>query len=161
MRKAVAEFSARYDAYFERENARVDNAKSKLDSAPRVVLVPGVGLFGVGRTAKDAVDRRRSRREHRARRHRAEAIGRYEPLPESDLFALEYWSLEQAKLKGAVVEASDRADGVGDRRGRDRRGDGQGAWRRKARRWRCVDIDGETGRRRSAARSRGWGSLAT
>jgi NAD(P)-dependent dehydrogenase (short-subunit alcohol dehydrogenase family) len=35
---------------------------------------------------------------------RAEAIGRYEPLPESDLFALEYWSLEQAKLKGAVVK---------------------------------------------------------
>ena len=34
----------------------------------------------------------------------AEAIGRYEPLPESDLFALEYWSLEQAKLKGAVVK---------------------------------------------------------
>ena len=34
----------------------------------------------------------------------AEGIGRYEPLPESDLFELEYWSLEQAKLKGAVVK---------------------------------------------------------
>ena len=34
----------------------------------------------------------------------AEGIGRYQPLPESDLFELEYWSLEQAKLKGAVVK---------------------------------------------------------
>jgi NAD(P)-dependent dehydrogenase (short-subunit alcohol dehydrogenase family) len=34
----------------------------------------------------------------------AEGIGRYEPLPESDLFELEYWSLEQAKLKGAVAK---------------------------------------------------------
>ncbi len=35
----------------------------------------------------------------------AEAIGRFEPLPESDLFDVEYWSLEQAKLKGAVAKA--------------------------------------------------------
>ena len=35
----------------------------------------------------------------------AEGIGHYEPLPESDLFELEYWSLEQAKLKGAVVKS--------------------------------------------------------
>jgi NAD(P)-dependent dehydrogenase (short-subunit alcohol dehydrogenase family) len=35
----------------------------------------------------------------------AEAIGRFEPLPEADLFDVEYWSLEQAKLKGAVAKA--------------------------------------------------------
>jgi rhamnose utilization protein RhaD (predicted bifunctional aldolase and dehydrogenase)/NAD(P)-dependent dehydrogenase (short-subunit alcohol dehydrogenase family) len=104
VRKAGAEFSARYDAYFERENARVDNVKSKLDSAPRVVLVPGVGLFGVGRTAKDASIAADLAENTVHVVTRAEAIGRYEPLPESDLFALEYWSLEQAKLKGAVVK---------------------------------------------------------
>src|SRR5207253_10175995 len=31
----------------------------------------------------------------------AEAVGRFEPLPEQDLFDVEYWSLEQAKLGGA------------------------------------------------------------
>jgi NADP-dependent 3-hydroxy acid dehydrogenase YdfG len=31
----------------------------------------------------------------------AEAVGRFDPLPESDLFDVEYWSLEQAKLGGA------------------------------------------------------------
>jgi rhamnose utilization protein RhaD (predicted bifunctional aldolase and dehydrogenase)/NAD(P)-dependent dehydrogenase (short-subunit alcohol dehydrogenase family) len=104
VKEAVQEFSARYDSYFGRENERVGGIKSKLDSAPRVVLVPGLGLFGIGRSAKDA-DIAADLAENTVRVVTdAEGIGRYEPLPESDLFALEYWSLEQAKLKGAVVK---------------------------------------------------------
>jgi rhamnose utilization protein RhaD (predicted bifunctional aldolase and dehydrogenase)/NAD(P)-dependent dehydrogenase (short-subunit alcohol dehydrogenase family) len=104
VKDAVQEFSARYDSYFGRENERVGGIKSKLDSAPRVVLVPGLGLFGIGRSAKDA-DIAADLAENTVRVVTdAEGIGRYEPLPESDLFALEYWSLEQAKLKGAVVK---------------------------------------------------------
>ena len=104
VQEAVKDFSARYDAYFSRENARVGNTKSKLDASPRIVLVPGLGLFGIGRTAKDA-GMAADLAENTVRIVTdAEAIGRYEPLPESDLFALEYWSLEQAKLKGAMVK---------------------------------------------------------
>jgi rhamnose utilization protein RhaD (predicted bifunctional aldolase and dehydrogenase)/NAD(P)-dependent dehydrogenase (short-subunit alcohol dehydrogenase family) len=104
VKEAVAEFSAGYESYFERENEKVGGIKSKLDSAPRVVLVPGLGLFGIGRSAKDA-DIAADLAENTVRVVTdAEGIGRYEPLPESDLFALEYWSLEQAKLKGAVVK---------------------------------------------------------
>jgi rhamnose utilization protein RhaD (predicted bifunctional aldolase and dehydrogenase)/NAD(P)-dependent dehydrogenase (short-subunit alcohol dehydrogenase family) len=102
--EAVAKYSAQYDEYFARENAKAGNAKSKLDSAPRVVLVPGVGLFGIGRTAKDASIAADLAENTVRVVTDAEGIGRYEPLPESDLFALEYWSLEQAKLKGAVVK---------------------------------------------------------
>jgi rhamnose utilization protein RhaD (predicted bifunctional aldolase and dehydrogenase)/NAD(P)-dependent dehydrogenase (short-subunit alcohol dehydrogenase family) len=103
-RVAVAEFAGRYEAYFERENGRAGNTKTRLDSVPRVVLVPGVGLFGLGRTAKDAAMAADLAENTVRVVTDAEAIGRYEPLPESDLFALEYWSLEQAKLKGAVVK---------------------------------------------------------
>ena len=104
VQEKVAAFAANYDAYFGRENERVGGIKSKLDSAPRVVLVPGLGLFGIGRTAKDA-DMAADLAENTVRVVTdAEGIGRYEPLPESDLFELEYWSLEQAKLKGAVVK---------------------------------------------------------
>jgi rhamnose utilization protein RhaD (predicted bifunctional aldolase and dehydrogenase)/NAD(P)-dependent dehydrogenase (short-subunit alcohol dehydrogenase family) len=104
VKQAVAEFSAGYVSYFERENEKVGGIKSKLDSAPRVVLVPRLGLFGIGRSAKDA-DIAADLAENTVRVVTdAEGIGRYEPLPESDLFELEYWSLEQAKLKGAVVK---------------------------------------------------------
>jgi rhamnose utilization protein RhaD (predicted bifunctional aldolase and dehydrogenase)/NAD(P)-dependent dehydrogenase (short-subunit alcohol dehydrogenase family) len=104
LRDAVVQFVADYDWYFARENAAAGNTKTKLDSAPRVVLVPGVGLFGLGRTAKDASIAADLAENTVKVVTDAEAIGRYEPLPESDLFALEYWSLEQAKLKGAVVK---------------------------------------------------------
>jgi rhamnose utilization protein RhaD (predicted bifunctional aldolase and dehydrogenase)/NAD(P)-dependent dehydrogenase (short-subunit alcohol dehydrogenase family) len=104
VREAVAKFVADYDSYFARENACAGNTKTKLDGSPRVVLVPGVGLFGLGRTAKDASIAADLAENTIKVVTDAEAIGRYEPLPESDLFALEYWSLEQAKLKGAVVK---------------------------------------------------------
>jgi rhamnose utilization protein RhaD (predicted bifunctional aldolase and dehydrogenase)/NAD(P)-dependent dehydrogenase (short-subunit alcohol dehydrogenase family) len=104
VREAVAGFAADYDAYFARENAAAGNTKTKLDSSPRVVLVPGLGLFGLGRTAKDAAIAADLAENTVKVVTDAEAIGRYEPLPESDLFALEYWSLEQAKLKGAVAK---------------------------------------------------------
>ncbi|HKB00546.1 MAG TPA: bifunctional aldolase/short-chain dehydrogenase [Methyloceanibacter sp.] len=104
VKESVAEFSGRYESYFARENEKVGGIKSKLDSAPRVVLVPGLGLFGIGRGAKDA-DIAADLAENTVRVVTdAEGIGRYEPLPESDLFELEYWSLEQAKLKGAGVK---------------------------------------------------------
>jgi rhamnose utilization protein RhaD (predicted bifunctional aldolase and dehydrogenase)/NAD(P)-dependent dehydrogenase (short-subunit alcohol dehydrogenase family) len=103
-RAAVTKFIADYDAYFARENEAVGSTKTKLDSSPRVVLVPGVGLFGLGRTAKDAGIAADLAENTIRVVTDAEAIGHYEPLPESDLFALEYWSLEQAKLKGAVMK---------------------------------------------------------
>jgi rhamnose utilization protein RhaD (predicted bifunctional aldolase and dehydrogenase)/NAD(P)-dependent dehydrogenase (short-subunit alcohol dehydrogenase family) len=104
VKAAVEAFVADYDAYFERENAAVGGTKTKLDPMPRVILVPGIGLFGLGRTAKDAAIAGDLAENTVKVITEAEAIGRYDPLPTSDLFALEYWSLEQAKLKGAVVK---------------------------------------------------------
>ncbi len=102
-RAAVAEFVARYQAYFDRNNARCGGNKIMLDPLPRVVLVPGVGLFGLGRSKKDArvaADLAEAAVETITD---AEAIGRFESIPEADMFDCEYWSLEQAKL-GAAVE---------------------------------------------------------
>ena len=103
VKNAVETFIAGYDTYFARENAAVGGTKTKLDAMPRVILVPGVGLFGLGRSAKDASIAGDLAENTVRVVTDAEAIGRYDPLPEADLFALEYWSLEQAKLKGAVV----------------------------------------------------------
>jgi rhamnose utilization protein RhaD (predicted bifunctional aldolase and dehydrogenase)/NAD(P)-dependent dehydrogenase (short-subunit alcohol dehydrogenase family) len=96
--KAVAAFIERYKTYFSRNNARATHAKTMLDPLPRVVLVPGVGLFGLGRSKMDAriaADLAEAAIESIAD---AEAIGRFESIPEADMFDMEYWSLEQAKL---------------------------------------------------------------
>jgi len=102
-RKAAAEFVARYEDYFRRNNSRVGGGKTMLDPAPRVILVPGLGLFGLGRSKKDARVAADLAEAAVAGITDAEAIGRFSPIGEEDMFDCEYWSLEQAKL-GAAKE---------------------------------------------------------
>jgi rhamnose utilization protein RhaD (predicted bifunctional aldolase and dehydrogenase)/NAD(P)-dependent dehydrogenase (short-subunit alcohol dehydrogenase family) len=100
VRDAVASYGETYKDYFARNNARVGGIKTILDPVPRVILVPGVGLFGLGRSNKDARIAADLAEAAIATITDAEAVGRFEPLPEADLFDVEYWSLEQAKLGG-------------------------------------------------------------
>ncbi|MEA2930453.1 MAG: hypothetical protein QOG38_2881 [Hyphomicrobiales bacterium] len=103
-RAAVAAFVAKYQAYFAANNARCGDTKKSLDPMPRVVLVPGLGLFGLGRSKKDArvvADLAEAAIETITD---AEAIGRYQALDDAQLFDMEYWSLEQAKLGSATVK---------------------------------------------------------
>jgi NAD(P)-dependent dehydrogenase (short-subunit alcohol dehydrogenase family) len=95
---AVADFVTRYRAYFDHENARCNGAKRMLDPAPRVVLVPGLGLFGLGRSRKDACVVADIAEAAVEAITDAEAIGRFESISAADMFDVEYWSLEQAKL---------------------------------------------------------------
>jgi rhamnose utilization protein RhaD (predicted bifunctional aldolase and dehydrogenase)/NAD(P)-dependent dehydrogenase (short-subunit alcohol dehydrogenase family) len=101
-RAAVERFVADYHAYFARNNAAVGGIKRELDPAPRVILVPGLGLFGLGRSAKDAAVAADLAESWVATVTDAEAVGTFESLPEAELFEMEYWSLEQAKLGSAV-----------------------------------------------------------
>ena len=119
--KAFAAFVARYHDYFKRNNAHRDPAKVELDPVPRVILVPGIGLFGVG-ASKSAAKTASDIAENTIQTITdAEAIGQYECLNEADLFEMEYWSLEQAKLgKGKepklarqIVVVTGGASGIG------------------------------------------------
>lgn len=95
---AAQHFIDNYRAYFTRNNARCGGRKAMLDPLPRVVLVPGRGLFGLGcsktaaRVAADIAE------AAIATITDAEAIGRFESIDEADVFDMEYWPLEQAKL---------------------------------------------------------------
>jgi rhamnose utilization protein RhaD (predicted bifunctional aldolase and dehydrogenase)/NAD(P)-dependent dehydrogenase (short-subunit alcohol dehydrogenase family) len=94
----TAKFVAYYHDYFARNNAKSAQKKTELDPLPRVVLVQGVGLFGLGASAKDAAiaaDIAENTIEVIAD---SEATGHYESISEFDMFEVEYWSLEQAKL---------------------------------------------------------------
>ena len=104
-RAAAAAYGERYRAYFERNNARAEPRKTMLDPLPRVVLVPGVGLFGAGRTRKDAAIAADIAETNIAVITDAESMDRFESIGEADTFDMEYWSLEQAKLGKAKDKA--------------------------------------------------------
>ena len=97
-REAAGQFVARYHRYFEENNKRVGHIKHELDPLPRVVLVPGLGLFGLGRSKRDADIAADIAEAWIEGIGNAEAIGRFESISEADMFDCEYWPLEQAKL---------------------------------------------------------------
>ena len=104
----VAGFGEGYRSYFERNDARHDSdaTLTMLDPAPRVVLDPQLGLWTAGRRAVDcdiAADIYLHTIDVICA---AEALGGYVALSEADLFDVEYWELEQAKLARAGTPAA-------------------------------------------------------
>jgi rhamnose utilization protein RhaD (predicted bifunctional aldolase and dehydrogenase)/NAD(P)-dependent dehydrogenase (short-subunit alcohol dehydrogenase family) len=97
-RKAVEAFIANYRGYFERNNARTGGRKTMLDPLPRVVLVPGLGLFGLGPTKRDALIAADIAEAWVEGVTDAEAIGTFTSISEADMFDCEYWPLELVKL---------------------------------------------------------------
>jgi rhamnose utilization protein RhaD (predicted bifunctional aldolase and dehydrogenase)/NAD(P)-dependent dehydrogenase (short-subunit alcohol dehydrogenase family) len=140
---AVASYEEKCHAYFARHSARHAEPKIELDAVPRVVLVPGLGLFGLGRDAGDALvaaDIAESTVETVAD---AESIGKFEAAGEADLFDIEYWSLEQAKLgrspekplRGCVVIVTGGGGAIG--------GATAAAFSREGAELAVLDIDGD------------------
>ncbi|MDR3422983.1 MAG: bifunctional aldolase/short-chain dehydrogenase [Xanthobacteraceae bacterium] len=97
-RERADEFALRYHRYFEANNKRAGGGKWELDPLPRVVLVSGLGLFGLGRSKRDAVVAADIGETWIEGVSDAEAIGKFESISEAEMFDVEYWPLEQKKL---------------------------------------------------------------
>lgn len=92
-----AAYRVDYAAYYERH--AVPDSPPMRGADPAIVLIPGVGMFSFGankQTARvagefyvNAINVMRG----------AEALSTYDPIPESEKFRIEYWELEEAKLR--------------------------------------------------------------
>ncbi|MER7965699.1 bifunctional aldolase/short-chain dehydrogenase [Streptomyces ardesiacus] len=97
LRELHAAYREEYAAYYER-HAEPDSPAMR-GADPAIVLVPGVGMFSFGKdkqTARvagefyvNAINVMRG----------AEAVSTYAPIEESEKFRIEYWALEEAKLR--------------------------------------------------------------
>jgi rhamnose utilization protein RhaD (predicted bifunctional aldolase and dehydrogenase)/NAD(P)-dependent dehydrogenase (short-subunit alcohol dehydrogenase family) len=95
----IRDYALRYDRYFEETCAKRNVKKTKLDPWPRVLLMPKIGILAVGKTKKEA-EIAADIFEHAVHVITdAEDVGTYSPVSREDLFDVEYWSLEQAKIK--------------------------------------------------------------
>ncbi len=118
----VAAYAKAYEDYFNRNAPKAKQPKTMLDPAPRVVIDREFGLGYAGRTAKDAAIVRDLYTQTMDIILRATALGGWRALPEADIFDVEYWDLEQAKLKkagaapvfaGEVALVTGAASGIG------------------------------------------------
>ncbi|MEW2392249.1 bifunctional aldolase/short-chain dehydrogenase [Streptomyces venezuelae] len=97
LRELHGEYRTEYEAYYARHARPGSPAMRGAD--PAIVLVPGVGMFSFGRdkqTARvagefyvNAINVMRG----------AEAVSSYAPIEEAEKFRIEYWELEEAKLR--------------------------------------------------------------
>ena len=101
-------FAKRYLAYFNEHEGRAvrEPPLRMLDPAPRVVLDPELGLCTAGQTVALAQAAGDLYLHTVQAILRAEALERWKPLTAAELFEVEYWELEQAKLwrKGSPLE---------------------------------------------------------
>lgn len=117
---AVANYRARYAAYYER--CRQPDSPALRDANPVVILLPGIGLATF---AKDAATARIAAEFYINAIHvmrGAETVSHYVGLDEREAFGIEYWALEEAKLKrqpppkplsGRVAYVTGAAGGIG------------------------------------------------
>ena len=91
-------YETAYHNYFKQQVADKGVERICLDSKPRVILVPGLGLITAGMTEKAAAAAGDIAEHTLLTKQRAKSIGAYQELAQSHIFDMEYWSLEQAKL---------------------------------------------------------------
>ena len=96
----VAAYIEVYKKYFTEHASRAREPKTMLDPAPRVILDRDFGVVTVGRSAKDAAIVFDLYAHTMEIIQRATLLGGWQALPAKDIFDVEYWDLEQAKLKG-------------------------------------------------------------
>ena len=116
---SVERFASEYKNYFDRNS---DGSLTCLDLAPRWAVWPGYGCVSFDRSVKGA-DIVSDIRDHTLPAIlQAELMGGWNVLAESDIFEMEYWELEQAKLKrggsaplhqGKVALVTGAASGIG------------------------------------------------
>src|SRR5580693_2097548 len=97
LRELHAAYRADYAAYYQR-HAGPDSPPMR-GADPAIVLVPGIGMFSYG-TAKQAARVAGEFYVNAVNVMRgAEAISAYAPIGEAEKFRIEYWALEEAKLR--------------------------------------------------------------
>jgi rhamnose utilization protein RhaD (predicted bifunctional aldolase and dehydrogenase)/NAD(P)-dependent dehydrogenase (short-subunit alcohol dehydrogenase family) len=119
----VAGYVREYRDYVERHRSRLgDRAVVPLDPAPRVVVDPELGVLGAGRRPADAAAAVEIYDHTMWIIDRAVSLGGYSVPSEADIFDVEYWELEQAKLarqpapaplSGRVALVTGAASGIG------------------------------------------------
>ncbi|MEM7130666.1 MAG: bifunctional aldolase/short-chain dehydrogenase [Chloroflexota bacterium] len=115
----VAQFIEAYRGYFQRCSAEGDQLR---DPAPRVILIPGLGMINTGPTAFHADVSRQLYHRAIAVAEGSTALSRFDSLTEQEAFDIEYWPLELYKLSlkpppaeqdGRVAVITGAASGIG------------------------------------------------
>ena len=103
LEEALNDYRSGYEKYY-KANREPDSPPMR-NPNPSVVLVPDLGYVALGKSAKEARVTAEFYGNAIRVMHGAEAVSTYAPLPDSEAFAIEYWALEEAKLRRMPPES--------------------------------------------------------
>lgn len=118
----VIEYVGEYQRYFEMHALNARTPVEMLDPAPRVVLDPDLGMLSIGKSGRQANIVADIYRHTMGIIQRAEMLDQWQALSSQEIFDVEYWELEQAKLRkngnspafqGEVALITGAASGIG------------------------------------------------
>lgn len=102
LQEAIAQYSKEYAAYFERNKNSGDSIGNP---APRVILIPGIGMVNTGRSwSLSKVSEALYQRAISVMKGTS-ALGQFTSLNEKESYNVEYWPLELYKLSLLPPEA--------------------------------------------------------
>ena len=119
LEKSISDYVKNYQMYFDKYGSA---DQTMLDPAPRWAVSPGHGALIFGSTPKQIQIVTDISKHTQKAIYQAEKLGGWRPLNRAQLFEMEYWSLEQAKLKkagkpksmqGKVAIVTGAAGGIG------------------------------------------------
>jgi len=118
----VVSYKQNYADYFESYASKARSPVTILDPAPRIILGKELGLIALGKTVKEALINQDIYQHTIEIIQRAEKLEQWQALPAKDIFDVEYWELEQAKLlkegltptlQGEIALVTGAASGIG------------------------------------------------
>ena len=96
--REIDKFVKEYQGYFQQQVTSKALTRKELDPYPRVFLAAGLGLFTLGFSHREAVIAADIAERTIYAKLQAGKIGEYDPISDSHIFDMEYWSLQQKKL---------------------------------------------------------------
>ncbi len=98
LNKEIKKYKINYKKYYQKNKKFVKNT-IELDGNPRLIFIPKFGIIAIGRSKKEAAIAGDLAEATVDIISKAESLGKFTSISEKEIFKVEYWPLEQAKLK--------------------------------------------------------------
>jgi len=102
----IKKYCQSYKKYYLKNKTFVHNC-TITDPLPRIIILEGIGILSLGKKLKDQKISYDIFRSMASSVFDAERIGKFKSIIEKDIFKMEYWPLERAKLDNAKVQSLD------------------------------------------------------
>ena len=102
----IKKYCQSYKKYYLKNKTFVHNC-TITDPLPRIIILEGIGILSLGKKLKDQKISYDIFKSMASSVFDAERIGKFKSIIERDIFKMEYWPLERAKLDNAKVQSLD------------------------------------------------------